>query len=227
MVKAISNSFAVNNNVQTVRQRTVDDGKKGFVIGAVAGGIEGFSRKSWLNNKDNPGDSFVKEVSKNLEKSLKPEEHIELDKVKNFFAALTDSKTPMSDFRARIEASTELTNALPTKEGETANDTLNRIFSYPKKSDIRNELRNLQDRTVVDKRVNTNTAKKLINANYDKANKTLKQAQSTSKEMFGLIKKSARKIKVNTAMAHTVIGGVLVGTLGLLIGATAVDTTKK
>ena len=216
VVKAISG--ADNNRVQTVHQKTVSDGTKGFMLGACAGVIEGYTRKSWLT-KDAPSDTFVKNVSKDLETTLQPKEHKELEKVTAFFKQLTNYRTDVYEMRGRIEDSTELTNALNKHEGESTKDALDRIFSNPDKLQVKQELRDLQNRTQVDKKVDIYTARTIANANFDTKTKSLKQATGTSDEVFGILKSAARRIKVKTAVQHGVIGGFLVGTAGLLLGA--------
>lgn len=216
VVKAISS--ADNNRVQTVHQKTVSDGVKGFMIGTGAGLIEGYARKSWLT-KDAPSDTFVKKVSKDLETTLQPQEHKELEKVNAFFKQLTNYRTDIYEMRGRIEDSTELTNALNKHEGESTKDALDRIFSNPDKLQVKQELRDLQNRTQVDKKVSIYTARKITNANFDTKTKSLKQTAGTSDEVFDILKSVARRIKVKTAVQHGVIGGFLVGTAGLLLGA--------
>ena len=83
---------------------------------------------------------------------------------------------------------------------------------------MKHELRNLQDRTVVDKKVDLEAAKKLINKSFDKETKTLKKSDEVSKEMYAVLKKSARSIKLSTAVSHTMAAAVVAGTIGLLIG---------
>ena len=110
-----------------------------------------------------------------------------------------------------------MTNAVDKKEGETVKDALDRIFSQDK-TKVKHDLRNMQDRTVVDKKVDLLAAKKLINAKFDKKSGSLKKAADTSNEMFAVLKKSARAIKFSTAVSHTMAAAVVAGTAGLLIG---------
>ncbi len=216
MVKAIGSYYSPEHKVQTIRERTIDDGKKGLAVGAVFGAIEGYTRKSWLT-KGEPSDKFIKTVSFNMSKELPKDEHNEFEKVRNFFKALVDYKSELPELRTRIEESKELTNAVDKKEGETVKDALDRIFSQDKMK-VKHDLRNLQDRTVVDKKVDLQAAKKLVNANFDKKAGALKKADGTSKEMFAVLKKSARSIKLGTAVSHTMAAAVVAGTAGLLIG---------
>lgn len=224
MVKAIGATDSIKT--KTVRQRTIDDGNRGLVIGAAIGGIEGFSRKSWLT-KGHPSDSFIKNVSKGLETTLKPEEHKEFNKINSFFKDLTHYKVNVDNMRSRVEESTELSNAVNKKEGETTKDALDRIFSNPDKNAVKEELRNLQTRTVIDKKVDTTAAETIITKNFDATNKKLKKAEGTSDEVFKILKKSAKSINKTTAIKHTVIGAVLAGTLGLLVGSRAHNEVAK
>ena len=218
MVKAISATD--NIKTKTVRQRTLDDGKRGIVIGAGVGAIEGFSRKTWIS-KGSPSDSFIKVVSKGLETTLTPEEHKEFGKVNSFFKNLIHYKADVHSMRNQIEDSTELSNAVNKKEGETTKDALDRIFANPDKTAVKNELMDLQNRAKIDKKVDTYAAKDIANKNFDKTAQKLKKAEGTSDEVFKILRKSAKQLNKNTAVQHTIIGAVLAGTLGLLIGSRA------
>lgn len=220
MVNSISNN---SNNVQTVRQRTIKDGQTGFLVGAGIGAVEGYTRKSWLKG-DQPADKFVKTVSKALTKNLEPQENKELNKINNFFEALINPQTDIYSLRTKIEDSSELMNALPKNEGETPKDTLDRMFSNPDKNALKRELQIMQDKTIIDKKVNKYGAKALILENLNTDNKVLSKSESTSDKLFKILKSSAKKIKVNTAIAHTAIGGVLLGITGLLVGATKTES---
>lgn len=223
MVKAISST---DNNVKTVRQRTIDDGKKGLLIGAVGGAVEGFTRKSWLT-KGEPSDTFVKSVSKKLVTALEPEEQAEVEKVKTFFKQLNDYRTNVYEMRERIENSTELTNAVRKNDGETTKDALDRIFANKNKLEVKKELRNMQNRTVIDKKVDVYAARRLVKANFDAGAKKLKKSAAVSDEVFGFLKSAARGIKLKTSMQHTLVGGFLIGAAGLLVGARAANSQKK
>lgn len=224
MVKAIGAADSIKT--KTVRQRTLDDGARGLLIGAGVGAIDGFCRKSWIA-KGRPSDSFVKNVSKGLETTLKPEEHKEFNKINSFFKDLIHYKVNVDNMRSRIEESTELSNAVNKKEGETTKNALDRIFSNPDKNAVKEELRNLQTRTIVDKKVDTTAAEAIITKNFDATNKKLKKAEGTSDEVFKILKKSAKSLNKSTAIKHTVIGGVLAGTLGLLVGSRAHNEVAK
>ena len=63
------------------------------------------------------------------------------------------------------------------------------------------------------------TARNIANTNFDTKTKSLKQAAGTSDEVFDILKSAARRIKIKTAVQHGIIGGFLVGTAGLLLGA--------
>lgn len=223
MVMSISSVNAANNSPKTIRQKTIEKGKHGFIIGAGIGAIEGFSRKSWLKG-DKPNDTFVKTVSKEMEKTLKPEEKSEVTKVNKFFEALLDYKTEPEELRQRIEKSNELSNALIKHEGETTEKALDRIFAQDKPS-LKKELRELQDRTVIDKKVNINAAKRLVNNNFNTKTKAFEKSNSTTKEAFSLIKKAITNTRMKTALKDTVVGGILVGIVGMLVAAN--ELTKK
>jgi len=223
---SVSAVNAGDKKVYTVRQKTLKGGKTGLVIGAVAGAIEGFTRKSWLDGKA-PADSFVKNVSKGLEKTLTPEENKELTKVKNFFSALVDYNTDVYKLKENVEASKELSGAILKNEGETAQMAIDRVFANTNKAELKKELLEIQNRTQIDKKVNINTAKNITKENINLTSKTLQKSEGTSTEVFNVIKKAAQKSKVNTAIKHTAIGAVLFGIAGLLVGAYTKANQKK
>lgn len=225
MVMSISSVNPANNNSKSIRQKTIDKGQQGFVLGATIGAIEGFSRKSWLKG-DKPSDTFVKQVSKQMEKTLEPKEKSELTKVNKFFEALLDYRTEPSELRQRIEKSSELSNAILKNDGETTEKALDRIFAQDK-SVLKKELRELQDRTVVDKKVNLNAAKSLVNKNFNPKTKAFEKANETTKEAFSLIQKAIQKTRIKTAIKDTIVGGILLGIGGMLVGANELAKNKK
>ena len=223
MVMSISSVNTAPQNPKSIRQKTIEKGQQGFILGAGIGAIEGFTRKSWLKG-DKPSDTFVKQVSKQMEKTLEPNEKSELTKVNKFFEALLDYRSEPDELRQRIEKSNELSNAIIKQEGETTEKALDRIFAQDKPM-LKKELRELQDRTVVDKKVNINAAKRLVNKNFNQKTKAFEKANETTKEAFSIIKKAITKTRIKTAVKDTVVGGVLVGIAGMLIGAN--ELTKK
>ena len=225
MVMSVSSTNTANKPVMTVRQKTIEHGKEGLLLGASIGAIEGFARKSWLS-KGEPNDSFVKNVSNEMVKTLKQEDRSEVTKINKFFEALLDYRTEPKELRERIEKSKELSNAVIKNEGETTQTALDRIFAQNKPL-LKKELRELQDRTIIDKKVNKKAAKELVSANFDKKSKTFKKVATTSDEMFNVIKKAVIKARVKRALADTVIGGVLLGIGGMLIGASELTKNKS
>ncbi len=226
MVGSVSSIHTANkNNAKTIRQKTIDKGQQGFILGAGVGAIAGYSKKSWLKN-DKPSDKFVKQVSKEMEKTLEPQEKSELTKVNKFFEALLDYRTEPDELRQRIEKSSELSNAIIKKEGETTEVALDRIFNQDK-PELKKELRHLQDRTVVDKKVNIYAAKNLIKKNFNKETKKFEKANDTTKEAFSIIKKAIKRTRIKTAVKDTFVGGILLGIGGMLIGAHELSKQQK
>lgn len=226
MVGSVSSINSANKtNTKSIRQKTIDKGQQGLILGAGIGAIEGFTRKSWLKN-DKPSDSFVKQVSKEMEKTLEPKEKSELTKVNKFFEALLDYRTEPDELRQRIEKSSELSNAVIKKEGETTEAALDRIFKQDK-PELKKELRHLQERTVVDKKVNIYAAKNLVKKNFNKETKNFEKANETSKEAFSIIKKAIKRTRIKTAIKDTAVGGILLGIGGMLIGAHELSKQQK
>lgn len=226
MVMSVSSSRPAGRPAKTVRENTIEKGKQGLVIGAALGAVEGFTRKSWLSTKGEPSDSFVKNVSKEMQKALKPEEQSEVTKVNKFFEALLDYRTEPSELRERIEKSKELSNAVIKKEGETTQTALDRIFAQDKPL-LKQELRDLQNRTTIDKKVDLHAAKQLVKTNFDASAKKFKRSADTSKEMFSVIKKSMQNVRLKRTGRDTIIGGILLGITGMLVGATQHNSKSK
>jgi len=221
MVNSVSGArVSGNSNVITVRQRTIQDGRNGALIGAGIGAVGGFARKSWINNNE-PTDTFVKKVSSGLEKSLKPEDKVEVDKINDFFSAVMEPTTDLSTLRPTIEDSKELTGALKLQENENPSQALDRIFDDANSENLKSTLKNMQDQTKIDKTVNLKASKALIQDNFDHTAGSLLKSESTSDATFKILKNAAKKIRVQTAVAHAIVGSVILGTIGLLVGATS------
>lgn len=230
MVNSVSGArLSGNNNVVTVKQKTQQYGRNGLLVGAVLGGIDGYRRTSWIKDNE-PSDTFVKKVSTGLENSLSLEDKLEVDKVNDFFAAVAEPSTELSNLRPKIEESKELISAVPVKEKETTAQALDRIFSEENSKDLKTTLRDMQSNTKIDKTVDKNAAKDLINNNIDKNTWKIKKADGTSEDLFKILKKATHKMRVSAAKKHAMAGAVVLGTLGLLVGANtikSVDDTKK
>lgn len=225
-------SFSINNQQSanrpmTLKERTLDYGKKGLGLGIAAGVIEGSVRKTWLN-KGVPNDAFEKQVIINMEKALPPEEFKAVKKINKFFADLADPEVKIADLKEQLSNSDELKSAIQLKENETHEQAIERIFAKDKnKSTIKNELRELQERTILDKKVDKTAAKKLIKANFNSEKKTLQKAATTSEEMFKVLKKSANKVRFNRGVIDTLIGAFIGGVGGMLIGSSQKKDKKQ
>lgn len=184
-------------------------------IGLIAGTALIGARKNWLY-KGMPTDTFVKSVSKNLEKTMTSDELKESSRINKFLKSVVDPEVDMETLKPQIKDSKELSAAIKSTPDETVEAAITRVFSKPSKEEIKQELLDLQYKTVSDKKANTNTALKLIHDNFDAKEKKLVKSASTGDDTFKMIKNTARKIQVKTAALGGLAIGVIVGALTLV-----------
>lgn len=193
-------------------------------VGFVAGTAGVGSRKNWLY-KGQPSDTFVKNVSNNLAKKMTPEEKEEAGKINIFLKAVVNPETNMDDLKPQIRESKELSDAIKSTPEENVEDAINRVFSNPNKEEVKQNLLDLQDKTVSHKKSGKNTALKLVHDNFSSQEKKLVKNENTSEEVFGMLKKTAKKIQVKTALLGGVVAGLVAGA-ACLIASDVPDLTK-
>lgn len=192
----------------------------GFVAGTIGVG----TRKNWLY-KGQPSDTFVKNVSNNLAKKMTPEEKEEAGKIKNFLKAVVNPETNIEDLKPQIRDSKELSDAIKSSPEENVEDAINRVFSNPKKDELKESLLELQDKTISHKKSGKNTALKLVHDNFNSQEKKLVKNDNTSEEIFAMLKKTAKKIQVKTAIIGGALTGLAAGAI-CLIASDVPDLTK-
>ena len=182
-------------------------------VGAVAGGIYSSTRQNWLY-KGLPSDTFVKEASREIRKTMNSEDLKESAKINNFLKAAIDPETNVETLRPNILDSKELSEAIKQSPDEKVENAITRVFSQPKDK-IRQDLVELQFRTKADKISGRNTVLKLLNDNFDAAGKKLVKNSETSEDMFSMIKKTAGKIQAKAIAKGAAIAGCAAGARGL------------
>lgn len=175
------------------------------VIGALAGGGYTATKQNWLF-KGMPSDSFVKTVSDGLKQDLTSDEIKENSKVERFLRSVVDPEVQTASLKPQIRDSVELSTAIKATPEESVEDAITRVFSQPKDK-LKQDLLELQYKTVVDKKAGTNTARKIINDNFDAAAKKFVKGEQTTERMFNMIKSSAKTVQVKSvALAATLVG---------------------
>ena len=175
------------------------------VIGALAGGGYTATKQNWLF-KGMPSDSFVKTVSDGLKQDLTSDEIKENSKVERFLRSVVDPDVQTASLKPQIRDSVELSTAIKATPEESVEDAITRVFSQPKDK-LKQDLLELQYKTVVDKKAGTNTARKIINDNFDAAAKKFVKGEQTTERMFNMIKSSAKTVQVKSvALAATLVG---------------------
>lgn len=205
----------------TLKNKIIASAGTGFVAGTAYIG----SKKNWLY-KGVPNDTFVKKIGKNLEKNMTSEELKESAKINKFLESVVDPEVKIETLKPQIRDSKELTQAIKSTPEENVENAIKRVFSNPDKSKVKEDLLELQLKTLSDKKANRNTALKLAFDNFDAKEKTLVKSKNTSEEMFGMIQKTAKKIQIKTAL----LGGALIGLAAAAFCLVATDipgTTKK
>lgn len=191
--------------------------------GAVLGTGYTATKKNWLY-QDNPSDVFIKNVSDNLEEKLTPQQRREASIINSFMNSVVDSEVDVNTLKPQIKASKELSEAIKSNPTEEVDAAIERVFAEPDNVKLRNTLTNLQSKTKSDKLFGRNTALQLVHQNFDAENKILKKSENTSEQVFKMIKSTAKKIQVKSA----IVGGLVTGAVaaGLTLVFTDVDKVK-
>lgn len=180
--------------------------------GAVAGGAYSSTKHNWIY-KGLPSDSFVKEAGTALRETMTSDDLKESAKINRFLGDVVNPEIDVETLKPQIRESEELSAAIKAHPAETTEEAIARVFSKPKE-EIKQTLIDLQLKTKADKKCGSNTARQLLNKNFDAAKKKLVKHSETSDEVFTLIKSAARKIQLKTI-------GVTAGLVGLATGAAA------
>ncbi|MCR5265959.1 MAG: hypothetical protein K6E29_05135 [Cyanobacteria bacterium RUI128] len=184
-------------------------------VGAVAGGIYSAIRPNWLY-KGLPSDTFVKETSREIRKTMNSEDLKESAKISKFLKAAIDPETNVEELRPQILDSKELSEAIKASHEETVEDAIKRVYSQPKDK-VRQDLIDIQFKTKADKISGRTTVLKMLNDNFDASKKTLVKHSETSDNMFALIKKTAGKIQAKAIAKGAAIAGCAAGALCLIL----------
>ena len=99
------------------------------------------------------------------------------------------------------------------------------MFAESDSAKLKDNLLELQSKTKSDKLFGRNAALKLVHQNYDADTKTLRKAENTSEQVFNMIKSSARKIQVKSAVVGALVTGAVAAALTLVF--TDVDKVKR
>ena len=184
-------------------------------VGAIAGGIYTANRKNWLY-KGLPSDTFVKETSREVRKTMSSEDLKESAKINKFLKAAIEPETNVETLRPMIENSKELSEAIKKSPEESVQDALSRVYSQPQDK-IRQDLIKLQYKTKSDKIAGRTSVLRLLNNNYDASKKALVKSENTSESMFNIIKKTASKIQTKAVAKGAAIVGCTAGALALIL----------
>ena len=184
-------------------------------VGAVAGAVYSANQKNWLY-KGLPSDTFVRETSRELRKTMNSDDLKESAKISKFVKAAIDPETNVESLRPMVLDSKELSEAIKQSPDEHIHDALKRVFTQPKDK-VRQDLVELQYKTKADKVAGRNTVLKLINDNFDASKKSLVKNENTSESMFNIIKKTADKIQTKAVAKGAAIVGCTAGALALIL----------
>lgn len=193
-------------------------------VGAVLGAGYSVTKKNWLY-KDKPSDVFIKNVSNNLEAGITPHQRRESSIINNFLNSVVDSEVNIRTLKPQIRASKELSEAIKSHPAEEVDTAIERVFAEPDNAKLKDSLLELQAKTKSDKLFGKNTALKLVYDNFDEDAKTLKKSENTSEQVFNMLKSTARKIQVKSAVVSGVVTGAIAA--GLTLMFTDVDKMKK
>ncbi len=193
-------------------------------IGGATGTVYSATKKNWLNN-DSPSDVFVKKVSDNLEQSITPQQRREASIINSFVNSAVDPEVDLNNLKPQIRASKELSEAIKSNPAEDVEVAIERVFAEPDKAKLKDSLVNLQSKTKSDKLFGKNTALKLVHQNFDADSLTLKKHSNTSEEVFKMIKSTAKKIQVKSAVVAGVATGAAAAALTFLFSD--IDNIKR
>lgn len=184
-------------------------------VGAVLGTGYTASKKNWLY-KDSPSDTFVKNVSNNLEAVITPQQRREASIINSFLNSVVDPEVDVQTLKPQIKASKELSEAIKSHPAEDVDAAIGRVFAESDSAKLKDNLLELQSKTKSDKLFGRNAALKLVHQNYDVDTKTLRKAENTSEQVFNMIKSSARKIQVKSAVVGALVTGAVAAALTLV-----------
>ncbi len=200
-----------NNDMSDFRNKILGS----TAIGALAGGVYSATKTNWIY-KGLPSDQFVRNVSTNLRKDMTSDELKESAKISKFLSDVVKPETDLETLKPQIRDSKELSEAIKSAPEEELEDAITRVFSQPKDK-VKQDLTRLQFKTKSNKKINSTTALKLINDNFDASNKKLVKNPETSEKVFNMIKSTANKIQAKSVAVASVLSGAVVGALALVV----------
>lgn len=189
---------------------------------AVAGTAYTATKKNWLY-KNNPSDVFVKKVSKHLEENATPEQRREASIINGFVRSVVDPEVDVQTVKPQIKASKELSEAIKSNPAEDVDSAIERVFSEPDTTKLKENLLNLQNNTKSDKLFGRNAALKLVHDNFDAEKQVLKKNPNTSESLFKMMKSTAKVMQAKTA----VVGGVVTGAVAAALTLVFTDVNHK
>lgn len=189
---------------------------------AVAGTAYTATKKNWLY-KNNPSDVFVKKVSKHLEENATPEQRREASIINGFVRSVVDPEVDVQTVKPQIKASKELSEAIKSNPAEDVDAAIERVFSEPDTTKLKENLLNLQNNTKSDKLFGRNAALKLVHENFDAEKQVLKKNPNTSESLFKMMKSTAKVMQAKTA----VVGGVVTGAVAAALTLVFTDVNHK
>lgn len=192
--------------------------------GAVLGAGYSATKKNWLY-KDSPSDTFVKNVSKNLEAGITPQQRREASIINSFLKSVVDSEVDVQTLKPQVKASKELSEAIKSHPAEDVDAAIGRVFAEPNEAKLKDSLLELQNRTKSDKLFGKNVALKLVHENFDADTKALRKSENTSEQVFNMLKSTARKVQVKSAVATGIVTGAIAA--GVALFCTDVDKIKN
>ena len=189
---------------------------------AVAGTAYTATKKNWLY-KNNPSDVFVKNVSNHLEANVTPEQRREASIINSFVRSVVDPEVDVQTVKPQIKASKELSEAIKSNPAEDVDAAIERVFSEPDTTKLKENLLNLQNNTKSDKLFGRNAALKLVHENFDAEKQVLKKNPSTSDGLFKMMKSTARGMQAKSS----VVAGVVTGAVAAALTLVFTDVDKK
>lgn len=189
---------------------------------AVAGTAYTATKKNWLY-KNNPSDVFVKKVSKHLEENATPEQRKEASIINSFVRSVVDPEVDVQTVKPQIKASKELSEAIKSNPAEDVDAAIERVFSEPDTTKLKENLLNLQNNTKSDKLFGRNAALKLVHENFDAEKQVLKKNSNTSEALFKMMKSTAKVMQAKTAA----VGGVVTGAVAAALTLVFTDVNHK
>lgn len=207
-------------SIGAVNSSDINDRFKKRISGAAAAGVVAGSaglsmKKNWLF-KGMPSDAFIKTTEKNLEQTMTSDELKEASRINKFMRDVVDPEVDIETLKPQIRSSKELSAAIKSSPDENIETAINRVFSKPDKGQIKQELLDLQFKTVSDKKADRNTALKLIYDNFDAKDKKLVQSKDTPPKMFKAVKNAAKSVQRKAVAAGGIVTGLAAAALCLV-----------